>query len=178
MSDHQIIVPDAHRSTWISDLCHVCQRALVRTMLPGSPAARACEQCLEIDSALGAPFLARLLTPLDPGRADGRAVLHDRLWGAAAASVHTRLRAHHVREIRRLADQARAVGLEGLHVRCPGGPPWASVVSWDAWTRQFPSSVAARLAGYQRYAAAVHPWIDSVEPRVSDLGWLAETVGG
>ncbi|MGV8965547.1 MAG: hypothetical protein ACOH2F_04650 [Cellulomonas sp.] len=46
-------------------------------------------------------------------------------------------------------------------------------VRWAEWQSEFPASIAASARAYQLVVRRVHPWIDSVEPRVADLDWLS-----
>ena len=51
------------------------------------------------------------------------------------------------------------------------------VVRWEEWARCFPASDEASARAYQRYTTQVHPWIETVEPRVADLEWLVGVLG-
>ncbi|MBI9115824.1 hypothetical protein [Sanguibacter suaedae] len=160
----------------ISELCHVCHRARVHAQTTIQSLARACTRCLSLDRALGAPFGARLLTPLDEGTDPG-SVLHNRLWGSPGRDLAKRLRAHHHSQVDELTAQARASGLSSLQVRYPGASPIAQMIDWDAWPQEFPAGPEYTVAGYQRYVQEVHPWVDSVEPRVCDTAWLSLLAG-
>ena len=46
------------------------------------------------------------------------------------------------------------------------------ITDWEAWQAAYPATPEAVVAAYQAYVRGVHPWIDSVEPRVADSRWL------
>jgi hypothetical protein len=60
------------------------------------------------------------------------------------------------------------------HPMEPAGP--GPFVRWEQWQEEFPASVGASARAYQALICQVHPWIDSVEPRVADLAWLSARI--
>lgn len=42
---------------------------------------------------------------------------------------------------------------------------------------RFPASALASARAYQEYVERLHPWIETVEPRVTDVEWLAGLIG-
>lgn len=173
-NDFTIITPNGPVATVsVFAVCHVCQRAPV-CKRAGRQVGRACAQCLHIETRIAAAYGARLLTPLDDGWATGNQVLHYRLWGPATPSLEELLRNHHLGRVKQLRAEAESLGVRGLVIRYPGGPPWALYLSEGPWSEQYAASRLASVHGYQDYVTAVHPWVDSVEPRVADVEWLSE----
>ena len=174
MDSFAMVTPEGSADMALADVCHVCQRATVRQPTEDGRRSRACTPCVAIDAELALAYGARLISPIDDTWATGDDVLHHRLWGPAADGVGARLRDHHASATMRLNDTAEEAGVQHLVARYPAAPLWASWLRWDAWQRLFPPSPQASAHGYQAYVAAVHPWIDSVEPRIADVAWLSE----
>ena len=181
MESVSIVTPDGVADVPLGKVCHICHRALGRQvvaerdlgrLLAQTAWTKVCGRCASIDAQLAAAYGARMLTPVDP-RVTGGDVLHNRLWGDGEHGFGTRLRHHHLDAVLALAEEGEAAGVKRLAAKYPGGPPWARFLRWEAWQTLFPPSLDASVRGYQDYVEGVHPWIDSVEPRVADAGWLA-----
>ena len=174
MDSFAMITPEGAAGMALADVCHICHRAPVRAPTDDGRRSKACAPCVAIDAHLATTFGLKLLSPIDDTWGTGDQVLHHRLWGPAAQGVATRLRDHHSSATMRLNGRAESVGVRHLLARFPAGPLWASWLRWDAWQAQFPPSLDMSVRGYQAYVVAVHPWIDSVEPRVADITWLSD----
>ncbi|GGC13745.1 hypothetical protein [Cellulomonas carbonis] len=140
-----------------------------------------CGTCSALDRAIAAPYGAAALTPhhgqadedrgalwarLFPDRAPGTRVSIGRDGDVHTQTIagtdawHARLGAHRTAAV---AAVATAAGLAGT-------------VEWTRFAAAAPTSPEATAAGYLAYVTAVHPWVDSVEPRVADLAWLTAVV--
>jgi hypothetical protein len=159
----------------LTDVCHICHRGLIRPS-DGSAWTVACAQCRRIDRRLGAEYGPTQCTPLwggAPGVA--RPNLHETLMrGLPFEQALDALRWHHARGT--LALAASDAGPDLLDV--PGDDvDAATITDWPAWQAAHPATVDAVAEAYQDYVRAVHPWIDSVEPRVADRSWLVGLLG-
>ena len=163
--------PDSATDLPVDRLCHICHHATGRPLNGDRQWSIACSRCAAIDALLATFYGARMLTPIDP-RVTGGQVLHNRLWGDGVHGVTGRARRQHLEAVLAMATTAEAAGAESLTARFPGAPPWARVVLWPQWQELFPASLDASVRGYQEYVEVVHPWIDSVEPRITDADWM------
>ena len=167
-----LIDDDRPTQIWLTHVCHICSREIIRTF-PRPSRAAACLRCVRLDHTLGRWQGAALLTPIDDGWASGTDVVHGRLGSADPGEA---LRRHHVsRMVAMITDGRRDTGLL-LAVRYPGGQPHARVMHWDEWQHTYPSDARTTAEGYLAYVDAVHPWVRYLEPRVADVDWLTTLV--
>ena len=157
---------------WLRDLCHVCHTALRRAH-PDPFGPPVCSTCLRIDRTLARAHDAVLLTPLDPAWARGDRVLFHRLFPTIERGP-AHLADHHTREVVRMLRSLDLADQRGLAPRYPAGPDHARVIDLDRWQTRFPPGPHASADGYRRYVEALHPWLPDVEPRVTDVGHLAQ----
>ncbi len=175
-------------------VCHVCVREVLR-FYPGSSRPWICGRCRRLDRALGRAFGASSMTPHDSQLSWSRSSLLGRLFpdrvpqeveevvtradGSTATARLVIQPEHHPLAL--LTEHAVALGLAMVEaaVEVDGGPAslrgaadGEHLVRWDEWAQCFPASDEASARAYQRYVAQAHPWIETVEPRVADLGWL------
>jgi hypothetical protein len=154
----------------LAEVCHVCHRGLLRPS-EGAAWTVACARCRRIDRRLGQQHGVTQCTPLwggSPGVA--RPNLHQTLLrGPSFEQALDVLRWRHTRETIAMASAeplARVLDVPGDDV------DGARIVDWATWETSYPATDDAIAAAYQDYVSAVHPWIDSVEPRVGDRSWL------
>jgi hypothetical protein len=155
----------------LAEVCHVCHRGLIGPS-DGSTWSVACGRCRRIDGRLGQEYGLTQCTPLwggSPGVA--RPSLHETLMRVLSFEhALDALRWHHTRRTLALASTDAAADL----LEVPGDDVDAArITDWDAWRAAHPASDDAVAAAYQDFVRAVHPWVDSVEPRVDDRSWLA-----
>jgi hypothetical protein len=175
-----LITPDGTADVSVFQVCHVCRRDAAHTARRTrvGDRGRACLRCVRLDARLAHPFGVALLTRLDPTLARLANVLEHRLFPDRLELVDPRVKDAHLAAMQRLAEEAADEGVPRLVVRYPAGPPQSSHVRWEAWQERFPPSDLESARAYQRYVTDLHPWIDSVEPRVADLDWLVGVLTG
>lgn len=178
----------------VAQVCHVCVRAAV-------PVASRffwyflCPRCRSIEARLARPLGHHSMTPHDGQAGNGRSSVYGRLFrdrlggleveGVAVADDAggarganrvvtrdvsgegslwlTRLTGHKVEVATAMADEAFA-GED------------ADPIPWAQWSERFPASALASARAYQEYVERLHPWIETVEPRVTDVEWLVGLV--
>ena len=182
-------------------VCRLCVRE-VMPVHPGSSGSLCCGRCQRLDRALARQVGASTMTPLDGHGSSARWSLFGRLFpdrvpqeveevvtradgSTMTVTVVVQPEPH---PLALLTEHGGALGLAMAQaaVEVDGGPAslrdggegGGHLVRWDEWARCFPASDEASARAYQRYVAQVHPWIDTVEPRVADHEWLAGLLRG
>jgi hypothetical protein len=162
--------PSTSSSVTVSEVCHVCHRGLIGPS-DGSTWSVACARCRRIDRRLGQEYGLTQCTPLW-GAAPGvpRPSLHGTLMrGPSFEHALDALRWHHTRRTLALASSDASADL----LEVPGDDvDDARITDWGAWQAAHPATDDAVAAAYQDFVRTVHPWVDSVEPRVDDRAWL------
>ncbi|MDT0166071.1 hypothetical protein Q9R32_10920 [Actinotalea sp. AC32] len=164
----------------VASVCAACARRVVPIRHRFSWSFL-CGTCSALDRAIAAPYGAASLTP-HHGQADAdRGTLWARLFPDRAPTTEVSIGRHGDFVTRTVvgsdAWQARLGGHRSTAVATVAtSAGLAGTVAWERFAAIAPASPDATAAGYLAYVTAVHPWVDSVEPRLADLAWLTELV--
>lgn len=153
----------------LAEVCHICHTQRI----PPSDAASwtlACTPCRRLDRRIVADHGLAQCTPLWGGvHGTARPSLQGTLLrGLPFRAATDALRAHHLEWVTAMA----AAEGSGLVTLAGDDLSRSRIVDWETWQAAYPATPEAIVAGYQAYVRGVHPWIDSVEPRVADSRWL------
>jgi len=165
----------------VACLCHVCAREAVPVAGRFSWSFL-CRTCTRIERALAAPYGLGAATPHRGQQESSRETLFGHL--------HPERVDHE--DVSIAVSDGGTLSVKINEVKPPEGSSTSGLVSffrartqrmgerfdhdvpWVQWQEQFPATAGASAEAYQRYITEVHPWIESVEPRVADLGWLTQ----
>jgi len=165
----------------VACLCHICAREAVPVAGRFSWSFL-CRTCTRIERALAAPYGLGATTPHRGQQETSRETLFGHL--------HPERVDHE--DVSIGVSDGGMLSVRINEVEPPDGSPKSGLFSfsranaqrmgerfdrdvpWVQWQDQFPASARASAEAYQRYVTEVHPWIESVEPRVADLGWLTQ----